>query len=361
MHTEQAINVLNDQKKENEGNPPMVSGLRQAAKVDGSWAPWNGGKTKKGEVVTALDVIIGEVVHNTDKVFVFLDMKGNVEWLWREDPPNPMWASARVMELESRCSFFSQGRDYQLFEPIAATKVTPNGNTTSGSSQPSLSLTERIARWFRSLSKTLVGDFDYQRHELSARRLIAQGIATLYEGHCDKAAELVFKSAENFILQRGREASLLWLYRIFGWLALLSAVALILIITKKPQTDLFWATMACVAAGGVGAYISRAFASRESLLCDANAGKRLHSEEAMLRWAVGSVAGGLVCLLIQGKVLLGTLPTDKGGFPVVLALALLAGMSERILPTLLNRFDDQLADTKPPTNPSQRPDPPPEG
>ena len=302
-----------------EGQPDVAGGGGEANGGDEgkkkpqkvAWAGYN-----IGDEVVALRVKVGEILLNTRKAFVFLDEEGNVEWLYYDEPPDSSWAYARVVELEAMCAFFKHGGDKRAF------------------------MDKSLSRRFH---------FDYRSHERSAKRFIGQGVVSLYSGGTKEEAKAAFASAELFIRQRGREVSLIWLYSTFGQLAMVSAIALIILTARFPQTQLFWACLTCAAAGGVGAYISRALASREDLPCDANAGKRLHMEEALLRWSVGVVAGGITCLLIRGKILLGTFATDDSGFPVVLAMAILAGMSERFLPTMLNRFNKQLSSENQPS------------
>jgi hypothetical protein len=279
---------------------------RGAAQSDPS--VWSG--LKAGDTVPGLSVTVGEILLKTDEAFVFLNTEGGVEWLFNQTAPDNAWAYARVVGLEARCA-------HKAFMDRSVPKW--------------------YHKWFFH---------DYRTHERSAKRFIAQGIVILLMGGTKEEAERAFQSAEDFIVQRGREVSLNWLYATFGLLAVVSAIALITLVKTKPHSDIFWAALTCAAAGGVGAYISRALASRQDIPRDANAGHRLHRAEAILRWSVGVVAGALVCLLVQGKVLLGGLPLDNVGFPVVLALATLAGMSERFLPTLLDHFNSKLSETE---------------
>lgn len=118
--------------------------------MDSDWTPtaggWNGGECRIGNKVVALGVTIGEIINNTDKAFVFLDTEGNIQWLWSTTPDHLSWASMRIVELESKCSFFKQGRTEDLL---------------SGKQD------EKTKRKKRSA---------FLRHELSAKRFIAQGL-----------------------------------------------------------------------------------------------------------------------------------------------------------------------------------------
>lgn len=273
-----------------------------------------------GSEVKALGVKIAEILLSSRNFLIFIDHLGNLQWLFKQQPAESAWMYARVAELEARCEFFKE---------LAEKQGGDAGNASE------------TAGWRK------------MDHARSAKRFIGQGIVILFAGGTRAEAEAAFLNAEKFILQRGREASLGWLYQTFGWLALISIVAPATFLLlgcccgcwQKCWGELPWTIFLCAAAGGVGAYISRALASRTELPCDANAGKRLHQHEALLRWAVGVAAGGLIGLLIKSRVLLGNLGGDEGGdtLSVTLALALLAGVSERFLPTLLERFDDNLA------------------
>lgn len=294
-------------------NPGSKTGYNQAS-ARGAAQSVTEYKYNHGDAVPSLGVKIEEVLFNAGEICIFIDENVNLQWCFDVQPVDSAWVYARVAELESKCEFFkSKG----LFPP----------------------------RLKQSLGKSIGTRF--MDHHRSAKRFIGQGVVILYTGGTRAEAEAAFANAEAFIVERGRETSLLWLYLSFGLLALFSLFVLMRVIlkTNDTQTHIVWSTLACAAAGGIGAYISRALASRSDLPCDANAGKHLHYQEALLRWSVGVVAGGLVCLLVKGKVLLGSLEFGANGFPVVLALATLAGMSERFLPTLLNRFDDQVADS----------------
>lgn len=272
-----------------------------------------------GKTVPELGVAIDEILLRCDTYLIFVDENGDLQWLIDEMPAGSAWALPRVADLEARCDFFKQAvvpMYVHIFRPFLRKWKGLNASFANSAATASA---------------------------ISAKRHIGQGLAVLFSPDGTKAeAEAAFASAQRFIEQRGRELSLVWLYSTFGFLAVLSIVALLRLVFGEDQQDVRWAVLSCAAAGGIGAYISRALASRTDLPCDANAGWYLHVQEALLRWSVGVVAGGLMCLLVGGKVLLGGLGADGLSFPAVLALATISGMSERFLPTLLNRFDDQV-------------------
>ena len=69
----------------------------------------------------------------------------------------------------------------------------------------------------------------------------------------------------------------------------------------------------------------------------------LHWVEATLRWCTGLTAGVIVWLLVTGKVAASFLNTIDGQNTFgLIAIALLAGASERLLPSLIQTFDDSI-------------------
>jgi hypothetical protein len=96
---------------------------------------------------------------------------------------------------------------------------------------------------------------------------------------------------------------------------------------------------ACIAAGGVGAFISAAIGCERRIPSAASAGPRLHTLGAVIRWAVGLSAGALVYLISEGGIpfLNSQLPKGVVGW---VAVALLAGASERFFPSFIKKLDD---------------------
>jgi hypothetical protein len=100
--------------------------------------------------------------------------------------------------------------------------------------------------------------------------------------------------------------------------------------------------IACTFAGGIGSFISRAL-DNENTPISATAGRALHRTEATLRWCIGLTAGLIVWLLVKGNIagsFLNTTP-DESTFGLI-AIAILAGASERLLPSLIRTFDESI-------------------
>jgi hypothetical protein len=98
----------------------------------------------------------------------------------------------------------------------------------------------------------------------------------------------------------------------------------------------------CTFAGGLGSFISRAL-DNDNTPISATAGRMLHWIEATLRWCIGLTAGLIVWLLVTGKVAGSFLNTgDSQNTFGLIAIAILAGASERLLPSLIQTFDDSI-------------------
>jgi hypothetical protein len=94
----------------------------------------------------------------------------------------------------------------------------------------------------------------------------------------------------------------------------------------------------CTFAGGLGSFISRAL-DNDNTPISATAGRMLHWIEATLRWCIGLTAGLIVWLLVTGKVAASFLnSTDGQNTFGLVAIARLAGASERLLPSLIQTF-----------------------
>jgi hypothetical protein len=324
--------------------PDAACDAASDAASDGARVQSNWGRLRRGDREPALGVTIAEILHRDTNHLIFLDERCELQWLCNFSTSRYGWIYGRVVALEAKCDFFreaeqpmyalvwgSMRRGYTKIKNTSKTQAAPleggrNDNAGDGEAWNTLKY---------------LPDSSYR----TAKLFIGQGLVAAFTGSKDEDIEAAFESAEKYIEQRGREASLGWLYNVFIVLAVIAAIGFFICISV-PAFDRersLWLALTCASAGGVGAYLSRAFASRTALPCDANAGWWLHVMEACLRWSVGAAAGALIGLLVKSKVLLGTMETgDRAGLSVVIAFAVLAGMSERFLPTLLSRFDDQL-------------------
>ncbi len=104
-----------------------------------------------------------------------------------------------------------------------------------------------------------------------------------------------------------------------------------------------WAALAATPLGGVGAFASTA-ARLGKMKLDPTAGRRLIVAESVARILVGVIAALIFTLAIQSDFVLGALSETRASTALLLLVALLAGASERALPSIVRRFDDSQDD-----------------
>jgi hypothetical protein len=185
---------------------------------------------------------------------------------------------------------------------------------------------------------------------LSAIRLIGEGLFELFSTQDPAYANAALDTADKFISQRSREVSRGWYFGPFLGFFVVSMIVLLSLYFLDPTLSKT-AIFACTFAGGIGAFVSRALDSDNTPIA-ATAGKMLHWIEAVLRWCIGLVAGLIIWFLVTGNIAVSFLNTNgaQNTFALV-SIALLAGASERLLPSLLRSFDDSINKK----DPSQQP------
>lgn len=91
--------------------------------------------------------------------------------------------------------------------------------------------------------------------------------------------------------------------------------------------------------GAIGAIIS-VISRGDALNFDANAGKDIHFTEGTARIVVGIAGALLVSLAIKGGILLSGVKFQGSHFAVLLAFAIVAGASERLVPNLIGKIEN---------------------
>jgi hypothetical protein len=179
----------------------------------------------------------------------------------------------------------------------------------------------------------------------SARRLIGEGLVVMFCTKNPAHANEALDTAEKFIDQTGRETSRGWYFGPFFIFCAIS-VLLGLVLYRHGQKQVATLPLVCSLAGGIGAFISTAIGNQR-IPCAPSAGWILHLLEALLRYTIGFAAGLLVWLATAGNIGIGflNLPNGPTNIYALITVALLAGTSERLLPSLIARFDDSTKET----------------
>lgn len=177
------------------------------------------------------------------------------------------------------------------------------------------------------------------------RQQIAEGLVRALEGHKELSADM-FKFIEKEIQLRNLEISWHWYFLGSAMPALISLTTLILFwIFRTYLRSIFGATGFSVAlgamVGGLGAFLSIASRSTKIAL-DARAGLIIHVTEGLARIITGIFGGALLALITKGGVAFYALKTSGNPLAALLAFALLAGTSERLIPNLVKKHEADL-------------------
>ena len=193
-----------------------------------------------------------------------------------------------------------------------------------------------------------------KRDLISARRLIGEGLVVMFCTQNQTYANAALDTAEKFITQIGRETSRVWYFGPFFIFFVVSVLSGMLLYRHGSMRTLTLPIL-CSLGGGIGAFISTAIGN-ERIPCAPSAGRFLHLLEALLRYAIGFSAGLLVWLATSGNIAVGFLnlannPANPAANPLpggnpsasiyaLITVAIMAGASERLLPSLIGKFDD---------------------
>jgi hypothetical protein len=185
-------------------------------------------------------------------------------------------------------------------------------------------------------------------NRLAFRRMIGESVARLLADRNPAAAASALDMAEEFVKARNEETSRLWyLAATVVFAAMVGCIGLVLwacrgsLVTVFGPVGLRVVLGAC--AGAAGAFVSVSFRLGR-LGLDPAAGWPLHALEAFTRVAGGMAGALLVALCLHAKVLL-ALPSgaaDTGApssqaMALALALCMIAGASERLVPNLIEQ------------------------
>jgi hypothetical protein len=301
-----AVTAPTPQPKESpqklEAPAPQVAGS-----VDKTWFQ----NSKAGDTDPQVGVTIKEVLIKADTYFVYIDQDLILRWHWNTaiDPNVAAPIFNRATELQAKSEFLRQTRR--------------------------------------------------QRDLTSARRLIGEGLVIMFSTQNQAYANDALDTAEKFITQVGTEISRGWY---FGPFFIFFAISVIcgLILYRHGHMGIATLPLVCCLAGGIGAFISTAIGN-ERIPCAPTAGRFLHLLEALLRYTIGFAAGLLVWLATSGNVVVGflnlttnsavasTKPWPGTDLPpsvyALVAVTMLAGASERLLPSLIGKFDDSTKDS----------------
>lgn len=196
---------------------------------------------------------------------------------------------------------------------------------------------ENISRFVKELND------DCERMQ-SIKRQIAEGIARYLDYKKLSLSKEILSLVESEILALNRKVSWRWYFTAaYSSAAICLFFWILLWLDRDHYSSMFGSTGFEVILGGLmGAQgaISSVVSRGKALSLDANAGKPIHTVEAISRIIVGIVGASLVSLAIKAGILLGGTHFSGNQFAVLLTFALVAGASERFVPNLIGKIEN---------------------
>jgi hypothetical protein len=176
------------------------------------------------------------------------------------------------------------------------------------------------------------------------RSMLGESFVRLFDDGDAVNANVVLDQAEAFLSARSRERARIWS---------LASTALTTVLLGGLGFLLFWALRGrpataelslAAGAGTLGAFVSVLLRSA-NLGTDVFAGSRVHYVDGAMRVVVGAAAGLIFTLAIKADLLLGLVNRSENRLAVLAIVALVAGASERLLPSLIRQLEGKLVST----------------
>jgi hypothetical protein len=180
------------------------------------------------------------------------------------------------------------------------------------------------------------------------RRVLGESIARLLHDKKPDNARTSLDQAEEFMRARSQERARVWylsaslvatlpviIFGFFLWKYRLG-IASYFGFGEGAIHVLLGATM-----GALGALISVLLRS-DKLEIDVSAGPPVHYFEGAVRILLGMTAGLLFSLAVKSDVLLSAINRSEKALTILLVIALIAGASERLLPSLIKQLEGTL-------------------
>jgi len=184
-----------------------------------------------------------------------------------------------------------------------------------------------------------------KRALLHVRSLLGEAYARVMQTGDATAADAALAYARCILNQKNPDVSYGWYFGTAAWTgaaALIAGFVLWLVRGTEWVGHRLGATafevLMCAIAGGLGALLSVAVRAN-SLKLNAMAGRRAHTYEAFGRILIGMASAALLVLALKSRLFLAPLATGNGHWSTLLLLSGLAGLSERVIPSLVSRFD----------------------
>ncbi|MGD7291098.1 hypothetical protein ACQCP0_19080 [Ralstonia pseudosolanacearum] len=179
------------------------------------------------------------------------------------------------------------------------------------------------------------------------RRRIGEGLVRCLEGGRKEDATAVLKEVGAELKTRNKEVSWHWYFQASYYVTLGFAIlfAAAWLLRDWIRAGIGTEAFEVILGGSCGSFGALLFATARSdrLILDANAGRRLHRLEGLSRIGAGVIGALVVALAIKAGLILGgtTFPGNK--LALLLCFCLVAGASERLVPSLIATFEKTVS------------------
>jgi hypothetical protein len=183
---------------------------------------------------------------------------------------------------------------------------------------------------------------------LHVRSLLGEAYARVMQTQNASHAAPALGYARSILVQKNSDVSYRWYFGAAAWMCGLLAIAggLFWFFRRLPVMvahfgGVPYELVICAVAGAIGALLS-IVTRANNLTLNARAGKRAHTLEARGRILTGMFSASFLVMAIKAKLILATLAVGDGHRVTLILLASLAGFSERVIPSLVRRFEDAV-------------------
>jgi len=236
----------------------------------------------------------------TSRYIIFVDKDGDIDWE----------TSAAYDEAAPSEDNFNLGSHNKVINDAALLETTPCGG----------------------LDEKTIYDF---------KRLIGEALSCGFK-HDYVTANRMLDKAQDFIRSRGEEVSRMWYLEASFWATcpfLIAGAATVVL--RHPLSLVLgingpWLIIAAC-AGSLGAILS-IIARTGKLKFDHSGGRLLHCYEATSRVTAGVVSGLLAGIAVRSHLLFGTIIYEDKLNLVMIAVAMVAGTSERLANSIINKL-----------------------
>lgn len=177
--------------------------------------------------------------------------------------------------------------------------------------------------------------------KVAFRSMIAEGLVRVFQDQ-PAAADEILDKAQKYYAQRSSEAARVWyLEASSAATAVCVLLSVVCFMARGRTRPLLGAVglelVVCFGAGAVGALLSIFLRVGQSPL-EVTAGRKVHSWEAVCRIAAGGIGACLIVFAVKLRLVFPQIIDMSLGMPALLLPALLAGVSERLVPGFVEKL-----------------------